>query len=57
MTEREIIKKAAELRTKQKTYFRTRNNAHLEEAKNLEREFDKILQTYFSDDGQTSLIL
>lgn len=55
MTEKEIIKKAAELRTAQKTYFRTRNNAHLDKAKIMEREFDRILQEYFSNDGQTSL--
>ena len=55
MTEREIIKKATEMRTAQCEYFRTRGSVALDKARLLERQFDAILKQYFDNDGQTSL--
>lgn len=55
MTEKEIIKKAAEMRTAQREYFRTRASVALDKARLLERQFDAILKQYFGNDGQTSL--
>ena len=55
MTERDIIKKAIELRVAQKEYFRTRSVDALNKARVLEIKFDAILKQYFENDGQTSL--
>lgn len=52
MTATEIINLAKKMRNAQKTYFRTRLRADLNESKSLERQFDKAVEEYERNNPQ-----
>ena len=44
-----FIKKVAEMRKEQKSYFATRSQVHLKNSKELEKIIDNIIANYFND--------
>lgn len=48
----ELLKLARELRTAQKTYFRTRTTTALNACKKIEKQFDKELEKFFNPSTQ-----
>lgn len=51
MTYAQFVEKVSEMRTAQKSYFRTRSSAFLDKSKRLEREVDKAVESFFDPQG------
>lgn len=51
MTYAQFVAKVAEMRTAQKTYFRTRSTVFLDKSKRLEKEVDKAVADFYDPQG------
>ena len=51
MTYAQFVAKVSEMRTAQKSYFRTRSAAFLDKSKRLEKEVDKAVERFFNPQG------
>lgn len=52
MKEKDIIKVTAEMRRHQKEFFKTRDAMALRKAKELEKQLDTMLESYFGNDAK-----